>query len=73
MSNIAQLQQFFNDVSKNTVDPDKFWNNYVYIALNEWHWNHDELCSAPIPFVLQTLKFRGEVKKKEEREMKKKR
>lgn len=73
MNGALEFQKFFKDVSKNRVDLDKLWSGYVYIALSEWHWNYDDIMDTPCHFVIDALRIRADMKKKEEKEMKKSR
>ena len=64
------LQGFMGKISKQE-NGDKLWENYCYIAANEWCWSPEDIMEAPIPLVLQLLEKRQEVKKAEERAAKK--
>ena len=70
MTEINQLDSFFNEVSKHKrgsdgTDP---FNSLCYLFVSEFNWTYEEILNTPIPFLLQMFSIYAKLQEKQKEE-----
>jgi len=66
---LNSLNSFMGSVA--TKQDSQLWEDYIYVATEEWKWSYTQTMETPLPFVLELLHKRKKVIDIQNKSMKK--